>query len=46
MRTAFINQLVKEAEKNEKIFLIVGDLGYNVVEVLKRNFLKDFSMRE
>jgi len=32
MRTAFINQLVKEAELNEKVFLVVGDLGYSVVE--------------
>ncbi len=42
MRTAFINQLVKEAEKNEKIFLIVGDLGYNVVEVFEKKFPKRF----
>lgn len=32
MRTAFINQLVEEAQTNEKIFLVVGDLGYHVVE--------------
>jgi transketolase len=32
MRTAFINQLIKEAKTNEKIFLLVGDLGYSVVE--------------
>lgn len=32
MRTAFIKQLVKEAETNDRIFLIVGDLGYSVVE--------------
>lgn len=32
MRTAFISQLMKEAEKNDKIFLLVGDLGYSVVE--------------
>jgi len=32
MRTAFINQLIIEAQTNEKIFLLVGDLGYNVVE--------------
>ena len=32
MRTAFINQLVEEAKTNEKIFLVVGDLGYHVVE--------------
>ena len=32
MRTAFINQLITEAKKNEKIFLLVGDLGFSVVE--------------
>jgi transketolase len=32
MRTAFIQQLVEEAKTNDKIFLIVGDLGYSVVE--------------
>jgi transketolase len=32
MRTAFINQLTEEAIKNEKVFLIVGDLGFSVVE--------------
>lgn len=32
MRTAFINQLIEEAKANKKIFLLVGDLGYSVVE--------------
>ena len=32
MRTAFINQLTEEAKNNDKIFLIVGDLGFSVVE--------------
>lgn len=32
MRTAFIKQLTEEAKTNEKIFLIVGDLGFSVVE--------------
>jgi transketolase len=32
MRSAFINELTELAETNPKIFLIVGDLGYNVVE--------------
>lgn len=32
MRTAFIEQLIVEAKTNEKIFLLVGDLGYSVVE--------------
>ena len=38
MRTTFINQLVEEARKNEKIFLLVGDLGYNVVEPFANEF--------
>jgi transketolase len=32
MRTAFIQQLVEEAKTNEKVFLLVGDLGYSVIE--------------
>ncbi|KAA6326652.1 GMC family oxidoreductase [termite gut metagenome] len=32
MRTAFIQQLTEEAKQNDKIFLIVGDLGFSVVE--------------
>lgn len=32
MRDHFISELTKKAKKNKKIFLMVGDLGYNVVE--------------
>ena len=32
MRTAFIKQLIKEAKLNDRIFLVVGDLGFHVVE--------------
>lgn len=42
MRTAFIDQLIKQAEKNEKIFLLVGDLGYNVVEAFANRFPERF----
>lgn len=38
MRTAFINQLIEEAKKNDKIFLLVGDLGFSVVEPFAENF--------
>ena len=38
MRTSFINQLVQEAEQDDRIFLLVGDLGYNVVEPFAREF--------
>ena len=38
MRTNFINQLLEEARRNEKIFLLVGDLGYHVVEPFAQEF--------
>lgn len=38
MRTAFINQLIEEARHNDKIFLLVGDLGYHVVEPFAQEF--------
>lgn len=42
MRTAFINQLIKEARKNDNIFLLVGDLGYNVIEPFANEFPNRF----
>jgi len=38
MRAIFIDQLVKAATKNKKIVLIVGDLGYGIVEPFKKKF--------
>lgn len=38
MRTNFINQLIEEARNNEKIFLLVGDLGYHVIEPFAEEF--------
>lgn len=38
MRTAFIKQLIKEARLNERIFLVVGDLGFHVVEEYVDNY--------
>jgi len=38
MRTAFINQLIEEASKNDRIFLLVGDLGFSVVEPFAERF--------
>lgn len=32
MRTSFIQQLLEEARRDERIFLVIGDLGYHVVE--------------
>jgi transketolase len=42
MRTAFINQLLEEATKDDKIFLIVGDLGFSVVEPFRDKFPERF----
>ena len=38
MRNAFIEELVLLAEKNPQIFLMVGDLGYSVVEPFAENY--------
>ena len=38
MRNKFIEVLVEEAKKNDKIILIIGDLGYNVVEPFQEEF--------
>lgn len=38
MRNRFINDLVSAAEHNEKIVLVVGDLGYGVVEPFAEKF--------
>lgn len=42
MRTSFINQLIDEARHNDKIFLLVGDLGYHVVEPFAQEFPNRF----
>ena len=42
MRTAFIQQLIEEAKINDKIFLLIGDLGYNVVTPFAEQFLDRF----
>ena len=36
MRKIFIKKLTEEASKNKKIVLVVGDLGYGVIEPLKK----------
>jgi transketolase len=38
MRNLFIQELTKQAEKDKKIILIVGDLGYGIVEPFKKKF--------
>lgn len=42
MRTAFITELVELARIHEDIFLVVGDLGYSVVEPFARLFPSRF----
>ena len=42
MRNFFIDKLIKNTKKNNKNFLIVGDLGYNVVESFAKKFPKNF----
>lgn len=42
MRTAFINQLLEEARHNELVCLVVGDLGYHVVEPFAEEFPNRF----
>jgi transketolase len=42
MRNAFIEELINAAELNEKICLIVGDLGYGVVEPFAKRFPNRF----
>ena len=38
MRKIFINKLIEAATKNKKIVLIVGDLGYGIIEPFKKKF--------
>lgn len=42
MRTAFIRALVELAESDERINLVVGDLGYRVVEPFRERFPQRF----
>jgi len=38
MRTAFIKQLCAIAEQDERVWLLCGDLGYNVLDVFANRF--------
>ena len=42
MRKEFIEALINKADKDETIILIVGDLGYSVVEPFKNRFPNRF----
>lgn len=42
MRQAFINSLIKLAEKDKSIFLLTGDLGFSVLEKFRDKFPRRF----
>lgn len=42
MRTAFINTLCQLAEKDKKIFLLTGDLGFSILERFRDRFPNRF----
>jgi transketolase len=42
MRNAFINELMKLAENNDRIVLVTGDLGYSVLECFAKQFESRF----
>jgi transketolase len=42
MRDRFIKALVREAELNENLMLIVGDLGYGVIDEFEKRFPAQF----
>ncbi len=42
MRTAFINELCRQADNNEKIWLLCGDLGYGVLDQFATKFPNRF----
>lgn len=42
MRNSFVIQLIREMEKNDKIILLTGDLGYNALESIREKFPNRF----
>ncbi|MDZ4816765.1 MAG: transketolase C-terminal domain-containing protein [Verrucomicrobiota bacterium] len=42
MRTAFVKELIEQGKKNDKIFLLVADLGFSVVEPFAELFPERF----
>jgi transketolase len=42
VRNAFIEELTLLAEENDKIFLIIGDLGFGVIENFEKRFPNQF----
>ena len=42
MRTAFINELIVQARLHPEVFLVVGDIGYSVIEPFREEFPERF----
>ncbi|MEI7557863.1 MAG: hypothetical protein WCJ45_03365 [bacterium] len=42
MRNVVINYIYQEAKKDKKIMLLVGDLGYSVIENFQNDFPEQF----
>jgi transketolase len=42
MRDRFISELTSQAEKDQNVILIVGDLGYGVIDNFEKKFPKQF----
>lgn len=42
MRNIFINKLIEHASRSDSIMLLVGDLGYSVIEPFEQKFPKSF----
>jgi transketolase len=42
VRTAFVEELVRLAEQDERIWLVCGDLGYSVLEAFRDRFPKRY----
>jgi transketolase len=42
MRKAFINELIKQSRINKNIYLLVADVGYNLVESFQQEFPERF----
>ena len=38
MRKAFITELIKQSRVNKDIYLLVADVGYNLVEPFQKEF--------
>jgi transketolase len=42
MRRLFVEELYRQMSRNDKVWLLTGDLGFNVLEPIKANFPERF----